>query len=129
MGRFNLVVDSLKRLVEFRRIYGIPDDVELSYCPKSKVDFVMVEGRVVITLVWGRGGGRIHMSKILTKFLRCFMLCPDQCTPNIFRQVSSVAELNRRFSLNLIKDDINFVYSFQDNKILGFYFKAQDKEL
>ena len=57
------------------------------------------------------------------------MLCLDQCTPNIFRQVSSVAELNKRFSLNLIKDDINFVYSFQDNKISSFYFKAQDEEL
>ena len=57
------------------------------------------------------------------------MLCLEQCTPNIFRQVSSVAKLNKRFSLNLIKDDINFVYSFQDNKISGFYIKAQDEEL
>lgn len=54
------MVDSLERLVKFRRIYGILDDVGLSYCPESKVDFVMVEGRVVITLVAfakGRGGG------------------------------------------------------------------------
>ena len=110
------MVDSLERLVKFWRIYGILDDVGLSYCPESKVDFVMVEGRVVITLVAfakGRGGGvRIPISKILSKFLRHFMLCLDQCTRNIFRQVNSVAKLNMRLSLNLIEDDINFFLEF-----------------
>ena len=57
IGIFNPMVDSLERLVKFRRIYGILDDVGLSYCPESKVDFVMVEGRVVITLVAFAGGG------------------------------------------------------------------------
>lgn len=108
------MVDSLERLVKFWRIYGILDDVGLSYCPESKVDFVMVEGRVVITLVAFAGGGgvRIPMSKILTNFLKHFMLCPDQCTRNIFRQVNSVAKLNMRLSLNLIEDDINFFLEF-----------------
>lgn len=110
------MVDSLERLVKFWRIYGILDDVGLSYCPESKVDFVMVEGRVAITLVAfakGRGGGvRIPISKILSKFLRHFMLCLDQCTRNIFRQVNSVAKLNMRLSLNLIEDDINFFLEF-----------------
>lgn len=89
------------------------------------MNFVKGEGIVVITLeAFVERGNRILMSKLLTNFLRHFKLCPDQCTPNIFRVVSSIAELNGRLSLNLIGDDINFVCSFQDSKILGFYFKT-----
>lgn len=89
------------------------------------MNFVKGEGIVVITLeAFVEGGNRILMSKLLTNFLRHFKLCTDQCTPNIFRVVSSIAELDGRLSLNLIGDDINFVCSFQDSKILGFYFKT-----
>lgn len=51
MGKFKPMVDSPERLVEFKRAYGIPDDIGVSYCPKLEVDFVKGEGRVVIPLV------------------------------------------------------------------------------
>jgi len=51
MGKFKPMVDLPERLVEFKRAYGIPNDVGVSYCPESKVDFVKGEGRVVIPLV------------------------------------------------------------------------------
>lgn len=51
MGKFKPMVDSLKRLVEFHRAYGILGDVRVSYCPELEVDFVKREGRVVIPLV------------------------------------------------------------------------------
>ena len=71
-----------------------------------------IEGRV-----------KIPMSALLTNFLRYFKVCPNQCTPNVFRVVGSVDELNKRLSLKLTEHDINYIYSFQDSKTSGFYFK------
>lgn len=74
------------------------------------------------------GAVRILLGKLMTNFLRHFKLCPVQYTPNIFRVVSSVAEQNKRLSLNLTKNDINEVYSCQDNSTSGYYFKFQHGE-
>lgn len=123
------MVDTLESLVEFRRLYEIPNNVGVSYCPESMVDFRRGEGRVVIPLVAFVGGVRIPMSDLLRNFLRHFKVCPDQCTPNIFRVISFEVELNRGPGLSLIEHDINFVYSFQDNRTLGFYLKTQHGEV
>ena len=113
MGEFKYLVDTLEGLSGFRRAYEIPDDVGVSYCPKVEVDFVKEKGKVVIPLVaFVEGEVKIPMSNLLTNFLRHFNVCPDQCTPNTFRVVSSVAKLNRRLYLNLTENDINYVYSF-----------------
>lgn len=69
------------------------------------------------------------MSDLSRNFLRRFKVCPDQCTPNMFRVISFIVELNRRLRLNLIEHDINFMYSFQDNKTSGFYLKTQHGEV
>ena len=45
------MVDTPKRLVEFRRKYNFPDNVEVSYCPESEALLLRGEGRVVIPLV------------------------------------------------------------------------------
>lgn len=45
------------------------------------------------------------------------------------RVVSKVVELNRRLHLNLTEHDINYVYSLQDSKTLGFYFKTYHGEV
>lgn len=50
MGKFKPMVDFSERLLEFRRTYGIPNDVGVSYCPELEVDFVKGE-RVIIPLV------------------------------------------------------------------------------
>lgn len=137
MGKFKSMVDTLERLVEFKRPYEIPEDVEVSYCPESEVEFSRGEGRVIIPLVaFVKGEVRIPMSRLLTNFLRHFKVFPDQCTPNVFRVVSNVNELNQRLGLNLIEHDINYVYSFQDSKTSrfyyktsGFYFKTRHREV
>ena len=46
--------------------------------------------------VGGGGAVRIPMCKLLTDFLRHFILSPNQCTLNIFKVVSSVVELNSK---------------------------------
>lgn len=137
MGKFKSMVDTPERLVEFKRPYEIPEDVEVSYCPESEVEFSRGEGRVIIPLVaFVKGEVRIPMSRLLTNFLRHFKVFSDQCTPNMFRVVSNVNELNQRLGLNLIEHDINYVYSFQDSKTSrfyyktsGFYFKTRHREV
>ena len=69
------------------------------------------------------------MNDLLTNFLRHFKVCTDQCTPNVFRIISSVDTLNKRLELNLTEHDINYVYSFQDNKTSGYYFKIWHEEV
>ena len=124
MGKFKSMADTPERVVEFRKMYNIPDDVEVRYCLESEVILSRREGTVVIPLVAiVEGEVRIPMSDLLTNFLRHFKVCPDQCTPNVFRVVSSVDTLNKRLRLKLTEHDINYIYSFQDSKTSGFYFK------
>ena len=119
MVKFKSMVDNPERLAEFRR-----------YCSESKEILSKREGRVVIPLVAIiEGGVRIPMSDLLTNFLHHFKVCPDQCTPNVFRIVSSVDTLNKRLKLKLIEHDINYTYSFQDSKTSRFYFKIWHKEV
>ena len=124
MGKFKSMVDTLERLAEFRRKYNFPDDVEVSYCLESEAILSRGEGRVVIPLVSiVKGGVRIPMSDLLTNLLCHFKVCPNQCTPNVFRIVSSGDTLNKRLELKLTEHNINFIYSFQDSKTSEFYFK------
>lgn len=45
------MVDTPKRLVNFKKAYNIPDDVEMRYCSDSEVILSRGEDRVVIPLV------------------------------------------------------------------------------
>lgn len=113
MGKFKAMVDTLEKLAEFRKIYNIPDNVEVSYCPESEAIILRGEGKVVIPLVAiVEGGFRIPMSDLLTNFLRNFKVFPHQCTPNVFRIYSSVDILNKRLGMSLTEHDINYIYSF-----------------
>ena len=89
------MVETPGRLAEFKRVYRIPKDAEVRYCPESEVIFSRGEGRVIISLVAFVEGIRIHMSRLLTNFLMHLKVFPNQCTPNAFRVVSC---------MNLIKD-------------------------
>ena len=125
MRKFKSMVDTPERLAEFKRAYNILDDVEVRYCLESWVILSRGEERVVIPLVAIiKGGVRILMSVLLTNFLRHFKVCPNQCTPNVFRVVISVDELNKSLGLKLAEHDINYKYSFQDNKTSEFTSKS-----
>lgn len=104
------MVDTPKRLVNFKKAYNILDNVEVRYCTESEVILSRGKDRVVIPLVAIiEGGVRITMSDLLINFLRHFIVCHDQCTPNVFRVVSSVNVLNKRLGLKLTEHDINYI--------------------
>lgn len=116
MGKFRPMVYTSKSLREFRRNYNFPEDVEVRYCLKFEAILSRGEGRVVIPLVAiVEGGVRIPMSDLLTNFLCHFKVCPDQCTFNVFRIVSSVDTLNKKLGLKLTEHDINYIFSSQDS--------------
>lgn len=130
MGKFKSMVDIPKRLAQFRRKYNFLDDVEISYYPEPEALLSTGEGKAVIPLVAiVEGRVRILMSDLLTNFLCHFKVCPDQCTPNVFRIISSVDTFNKRLRLSLSKHDINYVYSFQDSKTSRYYFKIRHGEV
>lgn len=63
------MVDTPERLDEFRRVYEILDDIGVSYCPESEVEFLRGKERVIIPLVaFVEGGVRIPMSRLSTNF-------------------------------------------------------------
>lgn len=104
------MVDTPRRLVEFGRKYNFLEDVEMSHCLKSKAILSRKEGRVVIPLgAIVEGGVRIPMTDLLTNFLHRFKVYLDQCTPNIFRIVSSVDNLKKRLRLKLTEHEINYI--------------------
>ena len=66
MGKFKSMVDTSERLVEFRRKYDFPDDVEVSYCLEFEATLSRGEGKAVIPFVAiVEGGVRIPMSDLL----------------------------------------------------------------
>ena len=102
----------------------------MRYCSKSEAILSKGEGRVVIPFVAiVEGGVRIPMSDLLTNFMHHFKVCPDQCTHNVFKIVSSVDTLNKKLRLKLNEHDINYIYSFQDSKTFEFYFKIRHEEV
>ena len=104
MGKFKSMVDTPERLAEFKRVYEIPEGIEVSYCSESKVEFSRGEGRVIIPLVaFVKGGVRIPMSRLLTNFSRHFKVFPNQRTPNVFRLVSRRLTMSSRME----RDKIN----------------------
>ena len=122
--------DTSESLREFRRKYNFLEDVEVRYCSESKAILSRGEDRVVIPLVAiVEGGVRIPISDLLTNFLHHFKVFLDQCTPNVFRIVSSVETLNKKLGLKLTAHNINYIYSFQDSKTFGYYFKIRHGEM
>ena len=79
-GKFKSLVDTLKGLATFRTNYVIPDDVGVSYCLGSEIEFSKgLETIVVPFVAFQEGVVRIPMSRLLTNFLRHFKISPDQC--------------------------------------------------
>lgn len=71
------------------------------------------------------GGMRIHMGKVTRDSLFLFRLCSTQCAPNLFRVLGSVDALNDNMGVNLTHYDVNWVYSCQISKDMGYYLKSR----
>lgn len=116
MGRF------AKGMATFREKYRILDNVELKryelgewlVSKPPKVVFIPM-----ITFI--EGGVQIPMGRVTRDFLVNFRLCPTQCSPNIFRVLSSVDMLNQKMGTNLTCHDVKWVYNSQTRKEMSYH--------
>ena len=110
-GRLAKYVNTPEAMATFHRHYGISDKVRLEYCfwedaiPKQLGDLciplvAIIEGEV-----------RFPMDPFLMEFLNYLNLSPTQVSPNIFRIVMGVVELNRQLGLSLTVHDIVATYT------------------
>ena len=110
----------------FRRHYGVPNDVHLEY--RFWKDALTGEpGDLILPLVAIiEGGVRFPMDPLLADFLDYFNLCPNQISPNIFRIVMGVVELNCRLGLNLTVHDIIATYTLRTTQNEAFSLRPRD---
>uniref|UniRef100_A0A2N9F6N5 Transposase (putative) gypsy type domain-containing protein n=1 Tax=Fagus sylvatica TaxID=28930 RepID=A0A2N9F6N5_FAGSY len=113
MGKFAKLVDTEEKIVEFKKRYGIPEDVHIRYVPYGDLALVLNQDLVLPMVAIIEGGVRIPMHTFLLQFLAHFRLAPLQCAPNVFRIVMGTAVLMEKLGLDLTVHDITYVYSLQ----------------
>uniref|UniRef100_A0A2N9HMM9 Uncharacterized protein n=1 Tax=Fagus sylvatica TaxID=28930 RepID=A0A2N9HMM9_FAGSY len=125
-GKLARYVNTPEAMERFRRHYGVPDDVHLAY--RFWEDVITGEpGDLIIPLVAIiEGGVRFPIDPLLADFLAFFNVSPSQISPNIFRIVNGVAELNRRLGLNLTVHDIIATYSLRTTQHEAFSLRPRD---
>uniref|UniRef100_A0A2N9I5E2 Transposase (putative) gypsy type domain-containing protein n=1 Tax=Fagus sylvatica TaxID=28930 RepID=A0A2N9I5E2_FAGSY len=72
------------------------------------------------------GGVRFPIDPFLADFLDYFRISPTQISPNIFRIVNGVAELNRRLGFNLTVHDIVATYFRRTTQHEAFSLRPRD---
>ena len=115
-GRLAKYVNTPEAMAIFRHHYSIPDDVHLEYkywedvLPKESGDLVIP----IVAII--EGGIRFPMDPLLVDFLNYFNLSPTQISPNIFRIVMGILELNRQLGIDLTIYDIMATYTLYSTK-------------
>uniref|UniRef100_A0A2N9IFD1 Uncharacterized protein n=1 Tax=Fagus sylvatica TaxID=28930 RepID=A0A2N9IFD1_FAGSY len=125
-GKLARYVNTPEAMERFRRHYGVPDDVHLEY--RFWEDAITGEhGDLIIPLVAIiEGGVRFPIDPLLADFLDYFRISPTQISPNIFRIVNGVAELNRRLGFNLTVHDIIATYFLRTTQHEAFSLRPRD---
>ena len=96
MGRFAKLVDTPEGMAAFRTKYRILDDVELQHCELREWLVMNKPPRAVVIpmITFIKGGMEIPMGRVTRDFLINFRLSPTQCSPNLFRVLSSIDMIN-----------------------------------
>ena len=125
-GKLARYVNTPEAMERFRRHYGVPDDVHLAY--RFWEDAITGEpGDLIIPVVAIiEGGVRFPIDPLLADFLAYFHISPTQISPNIFRIVNGVAELNRRLGFNLTVHDIIATYFLRTTQHEAFSLRPRD---
>ena len=125
-GKLARYVNTSQAMAVFRRHYGVLDDVHLEYRFWENA-LTGEPGDLILPLVAIiEGGVRFPIDTLLADFLDYFHLRPSQISPNIFRIVMGVVELNRRLGLNLTVHDIIATYSLRTTQHEAFSLRPRD---
>ncbi len=119
-------MNTLEAMAIFRRHYGVLDDVYLEYkfwenaLPGKPGDLIIPLVAII------EGGVHFPMDPLLANFLNYFNLSPTQISPNVFRIVMGMVELNRRLGLNLTVYDIIVSYTLRTSQTEAYSLRPRD---
>ena len=113
-------------MVVFRRHYGVPDDVHLEYRFWKDTLICEPEDLILPLVAIIEGGVRFPMDPLLAQFLDYFNLSSNQISPNIFRIVMGIVELNCRLGLDLTMHDIIATYSLRTTQHEAYSLRPRD---
>ncbi len=125
-GKLAKYVNTPEAIAIFCHHYGVPDDVHLEYkfwenaLPGELGDLILP----LIAII--EGGVRFPMDPLLAHFLDYFNLSPTQISPNIFRIVMGMMELNRRLGLDLTVHDIIATYTLRTSQSEAYSLRPRD---
>ena len=125
-GKLARYANTPEAMERFCRHYGVPGEVHLEY--RYWEDALTGEpGDLILPLVAViEGGVRFPIDPLLADFLDFFRINPTQVSPNIFRIIMGVVELNRRLGLNLTVHDIIATYSLRSTQHEAFSLRPRD---
>lgn len=126
MGRFASLVKTPNAREVFKAKYNILAGISITYYELGEW-YTKRRTRKIVTpmIAFIEGGMRIPIGKVTSDFLTFFRLCPTQCSPNLFWVIGSIDSLNDKIDVNLTHHDVNWVYSCQGSKDIGYYLKTK----
>jgi hypothetical protein len=128
MGRYRALLSTHEKVLEFRRTYEIPADVQFRL---GRPDDLVVEGqdenKIYIPLIFiVEGGLRFPLHPFFREVCSRCQLNPRQLCPNFVRVVMGTVALNRLLGLRLDWWDLHYLYSVVPTAEKNYYFKARD---
>ena len=125
-GKLAKYVNTPQAMVVFRRHYGVPDDVHLEYKFWKDTLICELEDLILPLVAIIEGSVRFPMDPFLAQFLDYFNLSSNQISPNIFRIVVGIVELNCRLGLDLTMHDIIATYSLRTTQHEAYSLRPRD---
>ena len=128
MGQYALLTEKQKK--DFEKTY-LPPGYTWEVCKDDVDPFKPTwsgEGFPVFISMFKEAGLRLPLDPLLCEYLRETKLSLGNCGLNVVRVVLSVAEMNRRFGLELGREEINYCYQLiYGDKDQGWYIRNRTK--
>ena len=128
MGRYRALLSNPQRIIEFRRTYEIPADVQFRLDGSEDLEEEgQDESKIHIPLIFiVEGGLRLPLHPFFKEVCYRCQLNPMQLCPNFVRVVMGTVALNELLGLNLDWWDLHYLYSVVPTEHRNYYFKARD---
>ena len=128
MGRHRSLLDTPEKIVEFRRKYSIPADIQFRLDNRDDLrEQGQTEDKIHIPLIFiVEGGLRLPLHPFFREVCFRCQLNPMQLCPNFVRVVMGTVALNELLGLHLDWWDLHYLYSVVPTEHKNYYFKARD---